>query len=175
MSIYSHSNVIGLSWNSPPDGKCEIHDYLRLKCPTKLTPPAPLAIMSQDWTVDKAKQQLPTPFVAATQPHFYCEASVHKLIIWTTSGVFYVSSSISISSAIWTETCATLINQFFKINFQKFGGRSGHACHLSTSCPLLCHPAMWSGHANSKSTECDSMCSQILQCDFLTPPLPRMS
>ena len=99
MSIYSHSYVIGLSWNSPPDGKCEIHYYLRLKCPTKLTPPAPLAIMSQDWTVDKAKQQLSTLFVAATQPHFYCEASVHKLITWSTSGVFFVSSSTSISSA----------------------------------------------------------------------------
>ena len=60
MSIYSHSNVIGLSWNSPPDGKCEIHDYLRLKCPTKLTPPALLTIMSQDWTLDSGQSQIAT-------------------------------------------------------------------------------------------------------------------
>ena len=155
MSIYSHSNVIGLSWNSPPDGKCEIHDYLRLKCPTELTPPALLTIMSQDWRVDKAKQQLSTLFVAATQPHFYCEASVHKLITWSTSGVFYVSSSTSISSAIWTETCATLINQIFEINFQKALGSFRTCLPFVDFLPTTVPPSnvVWpSGHAKSKST-----------------------
>ena len=122
MSIYSHSNVIGLSWNSPPDGKCEIHDYLRLKCPTKLTPPAPLTIMSQDWTVDKAKQQLSTLFVAATQSHFYCEASVHNLITWSTSAVFFVSFSTSISSANMGRHMYNFNQSNFEINFQKVLG-----------------------------------------------------
>ena len=77
---------------------------------------------------------------------------------------------------MWTETCTTLINQIFEINFQKALGPFRTCLPFVDFLPTTVPPSnvVWpSGHANSKSTECDSMCSQILQCDFLTPPSPE--